>query len=273
MTPYYEIRPDEIFAFKSDNPYYPQHMHIQLEMMLMLDGCLHLYADQKEYLVQKGDFTLVFPNSIHGRGAADERPVQVAVAAAAPCLWGRFEHSLLRLRPQCPVLPASLLPSAVVHAFEQLLELSRKVNQGKYADLLIQSYIQIILGWCLPHLRLIPQENKGYSSIQKAVNYILKNYDQPITLESTAEAAEVGKHHLSAAFSRHMHMGFNQYVNHVRLHSATEDLRYTDKSITEIAYSSGFGSLRTFNRLFSDCFHQTPSAYRQFQSKDISAFR
>lgn len=237
-------------------------MHIQLEMMFVLDGCLYLYADGKKYLVQKGDLAFVFPNCIHGRAAAGEHPAHVAIAAVVPKLTGQFSHSVLYFRPENPVLSASDISPAVIHAFEQLLELSRKVNQGKYAEILIQSYIQIILGWTLPLFHLVPKENKGFSSIQKAVDYILKNYALPITLESAAEAAGVGKNHLSAAFSKHMHMGFNQYLNNVRLHSARESLQYTDKSITEIAYACGFGSLRTFNRLFSDRFHQTPSAYR-----------
>ena len=238
-------------------------MHIQLEMMLVLDGCLHLYVDGKKYLMQKGDLAFVFPNCIHGRAAAGESPAHVAVAAVVPKLTGQFSRSVLDFKLENPVLPASGLSPAVTHAFEQLLELSREVNQGKYADILIQSYVQIILGWTLPHFRLVQKENKGFSSIQKAVDYILKNYALPITLDSAAEAAGVGKNHLSAAFSKHMHMGFNQYVNNIRLHSARELLQFSDKSITEIAYECGFGSLRTFNRLFNDRFEQTPSAYRQ----------
>lgn len=243
-------------------------MHMQLEMMLVLDGSLYAYIDGQKHLLGKGDMTFVFPNCIHGRASAGQRPAYVAITAVVPQFTGQFSQTVLHFRPRTPVLPAADVSPAVIHAFEQLLELSREVNQGQYAEILIQSYMQIILGWTLPLFQLVHKENKGFSSIQKAVDYILKNYTQPITLESAADAAGVGKNHLSAAFSKHMGMSFNQYVNNIRLHSAREALRYTDKSITEIAYACGFGSLRTFNRLFADRFQQTPSAYRRSLSEE-----
>ena len=39
-------------------------------------------------------------------------------------------------------------------------------------------------------------------------------------------------------------------------------LRKTKYSVTEIAEMSGFGSIRSFNRAFSEHFHLSPTEYR-----------
>ena len=58
-------------------------------------------------------------------------------------------------------------------------------------------------------------------------------------------------------------MSFNDYVNTYRFNTASEMLITTDASITEIAYESGFQSIRSFNNTFKKLSGLSPSEYRK----------
>lgn len=65
-----------------------------------------------------------------------------------------------------------------------------------------------------------------------------------------------------------------QYVNQLRLDHAYRLLLETRDKIIDIAYESGFESLRTFNRVFFHAMGDTPSIYRKLsRSKHKAAVR
>jgi len=53
------------------------------------------------------------------------------------------------------------------------------------------------------------------------------------------------------------------YRQYIRIESACTMLRNTTLSIAEIAYSCGFNTPSTFNRLFQDKIGMTPGEYRK----------
>lgn len=77
-----------------------------------------------------------------------------------------------------------------------------------------------------------------------------------------AALAGFSKFHFSRLFKQYTSLTFNEYLNHRRLKAAEELLAAPDLSITEIALRSGYASLSTFNRLFKQIKHCTPTEYR-----------
>jgi AraC-like DNA-binding protein len=77
-------------------------------------------------------------------------------------------------------------------------------------------------------------------------------------------ARAVGQHPstLSKAFSGKTGIKFNFYLQYIRCSHAARMLQSSDVSITEAALSSGFGSIRSFNRAFKIIYDITPSQYR-----------
>ena len=58
-------------------------------------------------------------------------------------------------------------------------------------------------------------------------------------------------------------MTFYSYLTMYRIAVAELKLVSTDKSINEIALSSGFGSVKTFDRIFKDKLGTSPLRYRK----------
>ena len=62
-------------------------------------------------------------------------------------------------------------------------------------------------------------------------------------------------------------MNFCDYINSLRLVDAVNMLGNENASITEIAYASGFSTLRTFNRAFLKYYGVTPSEYKRIKNR------
>ena len=64
-------------------------------------------------------------------------------------------------------------------------------------------------------------------------------------------------------FTKNCEMSFTRYVNLLRCTYAAERIRgEKERTLSEIAYEVGFGSIRNFNRAFFSCFGMTPKDYR-----------
>lgn len=93
--------------------------------------------------------------------------------------------------------------------------------------------------------------------------YINENYRDPITAESAAKALFIGESTMAALLEKNFHCTFSQLLTLVRLWVAAGLLLGTSLSVGDIAFASGFNSVRTFTRSFTDEFGTSPTAYRQ----------
>jgi len=95
------------------------------------------------------------------------------------------------------------------------------------------------------------------------VAYISSNFQEALSLDKMSLDLGISKYALSRVFSGTFHRNFNQYLNDVRLNYALHCMETTNDTILDICLESGFESQRTFNRVFKDRFHMTPSEYRK----------
>ena len=89
------------------------------------------------------------------------------------------------------------------------------------------------------------------------------HFKEEISLSSVAEALGIHPVTVSKSFSKYAGVGFNYYVQYLRCVYAAELITNTAMSLTEIAYESGFGSVRSFNRAFRGLYGITPEEYRE----------
>ena len=92
--------------------------------------------------------------------------------------------------------------------------------------------------------------------------YLHDHLYKPITLLQAAEELEISQFRLSRICNQEIGIGFNAYLKSMRIAAAKRKLVFTDQSMPEIAESTGFETLRTFNRAFSEETNTTPRAYR-----------
>lgn len=100
-------------------------------------------------------------------------------------------------------------------------------------------------------------------AVQKACGYIrAQALVEDIDLGGVARYCGVSQGHLSRVFHHSTGLTFREYVTQVRLEHARGLLRRSAKSVTEIAYDSGFQSLSQFHRAFLKAFGVSPGRLR-----------
>ena len=99
--------------------------------------------------------------------------------------------------------------------------------------------------------------------LQQVKDYIDRNYTERITLDFLSERFYINKYYLLEIFKRHYGMGVNQYLIHMRITKSKGLLRFTAKTVEEIAYECGMNSPHYFCRIFKKVEGISPSEYRR----------
>ena len=100
--------------------------------------------------------------------------------------------------------------------------------------------------------------------LRKIIDAVYSEDMENITIKSVAVKCNVSESFLISYFKKYVSGGFKEFVHGLLINKALDCFfRYPHLSITEIAFKSGFGSIRSFNRIFSSVMGCTPSQYRR----------
>ncbi len=91
---------------------------------------------------------------------------------------------------------------------------------------------------------------------------IIKNLFNPISLSVIAKDLGIQANYLSRLFSQHEGMTVTDFIHSQKIEVAMNMLRYSDKTIAEIADYLHFNSQSYFGRIFKEKTGQTPNNYR-----------
>ena len=104
-------------------------------------------------------------------------------------------------------------------------------------------------------------DNEGIR-IATIYNYVMQNYNQPITLEEVSKLAFMTPQAFCRYFKKHTHHTLVSFVNQVRINEACKKLVDTNyDSISSVAYNTGFNSITNFNRVFKSVVKKSPKEY------------
>ena len=90
---------------------------------------------------------------------------------------------------------------------------------------------------------------------------------QVVDMDGLANSLNITSRHLRRLFCDYLGASPIDVLNTKRLHLAKKFLLETDKTITEIAFSVGFNSLRRFNEAFKKLYQATPSSIRKMNPR------
>ena len=93
-------------------------------------------------------------------------------------------------------------------------------------------------------------------------DYIMQRYDKAIALEDVAAQAHMTPQAFCRYFKKHTRHTFISFLNEVRINKACKQLTDGDyDSIAAVAYTCGFNSVTSFNRVFKTVTSLSPSEY------------
>ena len=106
--------------------------------------------------------------------------------------------------------------------------------------------------------------------IFKATEYIQKNIYAKITVSEIAKEIKISTVYLSALAKQHLNCTLPQFINRQKVYEAKKLLRFTDKSLAEIATLLCFSSQSHFQNQFKKIRGITPTEYREkYRKKNV----
>ena len=230
------------------------HVHYCIEVVFVSSGELIMNVNGSDRIIKAGEATLILPFEPHS----------FLTKTNSECLVTEFSPALTK--EFYSAVNGKLLFSEVFALSGEFIDLLERLSLDPEPDTL--SVKAALYPLCLSILEVCKFKGGGKkldSTFIEAVKYIYEHYtEEELELTSVAKAIGVHPVYLSRMFTGNAGMGFLKYLSMLRISKASERLlREPEKTVSEIALSCGFGSIRSFNRQFFETFGSTPTEYRQ----------
>ena len=108
-----------------------------------------------------------------------------------------------------------------------------------------------------------PEARAHLTRIERVLDYIHANLDQPLSLEALARQSCWSRWQLQRVFLHETGQTVAHYVRELKLSMAAEALLSTRLRVLDVALDHGFGSEVSFSRAFKQQFGYSPLAYRK----------
>lgn len=238
------------------------HFHPHLEMVYLREGSSLASLDGKSFLIDAGDIFLSFPNQIHHYFV--QSPIKGDIVIFAPEMVPDLQSFFEKKLPVDPVVKKEFLPTDIGVRIGRILE--NLQSQEPFAQISARGELMMIMAEIVPQMQYQDTPVR-YDSVKDVLLYCTEHFTEPLTLDTIAEGLHLSKYYISHIFSSRLQISFSDFLNGLRVDHACKLLN-GDCSVTEAAFASGFSSIRTFNRAFSQQMGKSPTQYL----KDSRAF-
>lgn len=244
--------PLEYLRIKTLSP--KPHMHSETETVICIRGKCNAYIDGKCYSIGDGEAITVFPHCRHFYDVTEEGDFALLVyySDIVPNVKDILSSSV----PSKPETPFSERLSAELEELTALY-----VKNDRRSQMLLTAFINRMLYEFIPEFCLVGISDDR-TLTEKIMKYCASKFTEEITLGEIAEHFGRSKSSISHIFGNVAGFGIPHYINWLRISFACRLLATTDLTVTAIASEVGFGTLRNFNRVFTEMMGQTPSLYR-----------
>ncbi len=251
--------PIEYYYLDKNDYRYVMQLHWQrdFELVHVVSGSLRLYLNNKEHILNEGDFAFISALVLHR--AEPENCVY-------ECLV--FDMNII-CSHSCSRVTEYLIPfiigdceltyiekekgSALSAASRKLFSLFRKKPQ--FYELAVASALNEMFFYLMEKQELNPpniRDRGGHKrkAIASVVDWIERNYHEKITLRRLSEFSDLNEKYLCRIFREFTGQSPTEYINRLRVERACFEMSVNGKNVTEAALDCGFNDLSYFSRTF-----------------------
>lgn len=245
------------------------HLHRSFEFLTLFEGELSLKIGNDEYELSAGESILIPPFVPHSIEATLDSAFFIAVFS------GNYAEDVARLfkSKRAESYKFTLSKKTEAYISEHLYPKSEitaadGTPMPKPKKFMLKSCLYAITSEFLDGATL--RDNKREDMlILDVLSFIEAHYLENITLRDMAHSLGYSHEYVSRVFNRTLGINFKALVNQHRLEHAIGLIRESDEPLVSVAMSSGFQSLRSFNRACRDTLGVSPSEIKRNNAEDF----
>ncbi len=227
--------------------------HSTVEILRVKSGSARVWINDIETVLRAGEFAIVLSNVPHRFLSLETG--EYSCLFVPDFLCPAFIDEVRHRKVTFPILRDAVAVGRIEAAFDALG--AKDINALERTG-----YVHLVLGTVLRYIELdVADEVREMPLSSRLFAYINEHYREELSVEHLAQTLGYSRSYLSETFRAVFHTGIGDYINTLRLKNAVVLMREQNKTVTECALESGFGSLRTFYRVFSEAFGCTPKEY------------
>jgi AraC-like DNA-binding protein len=275
-------------VFFTDVTEFPPHWHEVVEVVYVLEGSLKVGVNSEVYTMNSRDILLISGGDVHYFVPQPKQVNRLIIQFDLSdfdnlCPYARNKHFTQVLLPAGGIradtggsgtadCAAGDSGPKVHRMLEEQIGLIIRENGGKNEayKIVLMARLYDFLALLLRHVPMetysIQEQNRRQNRLDRLDSvfcHVERNYGSDITLGEIASVANFSEYYFTRFFKEATGMTFGRYLNNYRVEKAAQLLRATDDPVTEIVFKSGFGSIKTFNRVFKQIKGCSPTSYKK----------
>lgn len=236
---------------------FKSHFHSMIEIAYCFSGAQGVEIGESSFTLSEGEAAIAFPGVIHKYDAITEdkgNSTELVVIVGVTELFSELLPFFMTHRPKCPVVKVS--SETAKNAFRKLTTAETEAEIAGWTYIVLSEIIKE------DNLESVKKLDE-FSLAPTLVEYINRNFQKPLTIKFLSKEFGYSESYIAHIFCDRLKIPFRTYLGDVRSEYAANLIKTTGKSLTEIAYDSGYENLNTFCRCFKKRFGVTPSEYRK----------
>ena len=273
----YDSKKNVMLYDNTDFEAYPVHWHDAIELIMPLKNEYIVNVSGVDIHIPENEILVIPPCELHSMPAVHGRRL---IFQCDNAILGNIKSFEPIIRHLTSALLINQSYSRELHRLAKKIMLDiyeLYFSKSELSDIKIYSeLIQLLIAvreFQLEQnkitLSIDDEKSMEYNKRFDAVfSYIDTNYMYDISLDQLADVAGYSKYHFSRIFRQYNSMSYLQYINARRIKTAEILLLDPKIPVTEVAMRSGFKSLTTFNRIFKEIKHCTPTDFKKLYRQD-----
>lgn len=250
------------------------HWHNDLELIIVLEGCMKYTVNDTDYLLSRGMGIIVNSNRLHYNSSINNNDCTYIVLLLTPAFLGLNRY-----------IESKFVNPFLYDGDNDAVILSENIDWNRKALSLIKTIFQIcqeqperyeleVLSYFYSLLSLLYEntignknydinESRDFDTLKNMIGYINTHYAEMISLNEIAAAGMVCRSKCCSMFKEILHQTPFEYLQNYRIQKSIQLLADKTLSITDIAVSCGFNGASYYTEVFKKITGMLPSDYRK----------
>ena len=238
------------------------HWHKEIELLYIIDGSVTVEKYTDEYTLGSGDVFLFNSGEIHRISAESDDRIKAVSLHLSYEFVKKFDSQIDF--SSFVLTSGSLAQKEITGYMNELADETLSAFQ-QYA--VIMNILHVLFSNCIRERQISLYGNckVNFRNAKVAMEYIEEHYREELSLNVMAEIVGLNPIYFSKYFKDATGMGFNAYVNTVRLKHALDDLIISGLSIADAANYNGFPNVKSFENACKRSYGLTPLQFKKRQ--------